>query len=78
MKLSNQEPLPSHRGKIIEIKETNRKKMIDVSLGHTCFFFSPFREEESIPANKMVHLLYLQSHHEMCKKLNCEKSSEIK
>ena len=78
MKLSNQEPLPSHRGKMIEIKEKNRKKNDRCKSGTYMFFFSPFREEKSIPANKMVHLLYLQSHHEMCKKLNCEKSSEIK
>ena len=77
MKLSNQEPQPSHRGKMIEIKGTNEKKNDRCKSGDIHAFFS-FREEGSSPANKIAHLLYLWSHHEMFKKLNCQKSSEIK
>ena len=77
MKLSNQEPQPSHRGKMIEIKGTNRKKNYICKSGdmHVSFW-----KEQSIPADKMVHLLYLWSYHfyhEMFKKLNSQKSSEI-
>ena len=78
MKLSNQEQQPSHRSKMIEIKDTNRKKkMTHVSQG-TYILFVLFSRGRSIPANKTVHLLYLWSHHDMFKKLNCQKNSEIK
>ena len=60
----------------LKLRGQIEKNMIDVSLG-TCFF-SSFLEEGSIPVNKMAHLLYLWSHHEMFKKLNCPKSSQIK
>lgn len=76
MKLSNQEQQPSHRSKMIEIKDTNRKKKNDTcKSGDIHILFSRGR---SIPANKTVHLLYLWSHHDMFKKLNCQKNSEIK
>lgn len=67
MKLSNQEPQPSHRGKRIEIKGTNRKKYDRCKPGDIHVFFPSFLEEGSIPVNKMAHLLYLWSHHEILK-----------
>ena len=63
---------------MIAIKDTNiGKKMIHVSQGTYILFFL-FSRGRSIPANKTVHLLYLWSHHDMFKKLNCQKNSDIK
>ena len=59
MKLSNQEQQPSHKGKMIEIKETNRKKNDRCKSGVIHVIFPLFmRKEAFLPIRPCIFYIY--------------------